>query len=194
MVYNPFKIHNFEKNIEKQNLIQNYKINKNYRLIISVVGRIEIDKGIETIIKIAKILPDAIFLLIGNNLYKGTLPENIKIINYIDDIDRVIAGSDLLLSASLKEGFGRSVVEAMLVETPVVATNIPSYIEISTNKKYLNLVEINSPSSFVKKINEVIEEIDKKREKYIAARKFAENKFSLGEHITRIENIYESLI
>ncbi len=193
IVYNPFQIQSFEKNNEKQNIIKNYNINKNYKLIISVVGRIEIDKGIETIIKIAKMIPDAMFLIIGNNLYKGSFPENTKIINFIDDVERVIAGCDLLLSASLKEGFGRSVVEAMLVETPVVAANIPSYNEISTSKKYLNLVENNSPKYFVNKINQVIEEIDVKRENYISARIFAENKFSLSEHISRMENIYESL-
>ena len=41
-----------------------------------------------------------------------------------DDVPEIMAQADVLLVPSAEEPFGRTVVEAMAVETPVVATNI----------------------------------------------------------------------
>lgn len=49
----------------------------------------------------------------------------VEFLGYREDIPRILAGSDVAVLTSLKEGMPRAVLEAMAMELPVVATRVP---------------------------------------------------------------------
>ncbi|ASM35115.1 glycosyltransferase [Campylobacter sputorum subsp. bubulus] len=106
--------------------------------IISCVGRITNLKNIETIIKALKFLPNAKLLVVGGVhkkrqkyfeflkvlVCKLDLEKKVIFTGSISKIAEIYALSDVVVSASIKpESFGRSVAEAISLNTPVVASN-----------------------------------------------------------------------
>lgn len=75
------------------------------------------------------------------------LPKKLNIENSIvflgrtpdEDLPSLLSGAVAYISASLEEGFGLPLVEAMLCEIPVIASDIPPYKEIG--KEYLVYVD-----------------------------------------------------
>lgn len=110
--------------------------------IVSCVGRISATKNIETLIKAVKILQEDyknIKLLVVGGVHKNRknyFEKLLKICNELEvkdfviftgslnNIQEIYKLSDVVVSPSIKpESFGRSVAEAIAINTPVVASN-----------------------------------------------------------------------
>ncbi|MBE3021415.1 glycosyltransferase family 4 protein [Campylobacter sp. 7477a] len=118
------------------------KFNIESELVISVVGRITQIKNIETILKATALLKQnfsSVCLIVAggahpkkeeyfNKLKALTkelgLDKNVKFLGSISEVAKIYKLSDVVVSATLKpESFGRSVAEAIALNTPVVASN-----------------------------------------------------------------------
>tara|TARA_B100001059_G_C17827407_1_gene582276 strand:+ start:817 stop:1866 length:1050 start_codon:yes stop_codon:yes gene_type:complete len=190
LIYNPFIEIKLNKKESQCNLRLELKFNNNP--IVGYVGRLEKDKGIEMFHKISKKMREVNFVVYGDGKVNINFPKNVRIVKFTDDIEKKIEGLDLLISTSLKEGFGRTLVEAMLVKTPVIATKIDAHREISSEENFISLVEINNVKEFIDKINFIL--TDQSNLSYLEkARKYAVRKFGIDEHVRKIERIYDSL-
>ena len=58
------------------------------------------------------------------------LEDRVEFLGYRDDMPELIAGSDVCVLPSLKEGLPRAVIEAMAMARPVVATRVPGTREV----------------------------------------------------------------
>ncbi|MGH1599922.1 glycosyltransferase family 4 protein [Campylobacter majalis] len=131
--FNPLKLPS------KEELRSKYSL-KN-ELVISCVGRITQGKNIETLLKSAVILKQklSIKILIAGGVHPKKkeyfqrlkalkdelgLSDEVQFLGSVGDVAGVYKLSDVVVSASLKpESFGRSVAEALALNTPVVASN-----------------------------------------------------------------------
>lgn len=129
------------KNIDKS-FIKNFKdkFHLNDKFIATTVGRITQLKDLETFIKavalVQKEKPDTVGLIVGGvrkdkqsyfedlqNLTKS-LKANVIFTGSQSNVAEIYALSDVVVSSSKKpESFGRSVAEAIALNTPVIATN-----------------------------------------------------------------------
>jgi len=162
--------------IIKDNNNINELINKNSKDILSIgmMSRIEVYKGhidlVQGFSKLPKSVKDKFkvyFIGEGSeeeikNLKKIILSENIEkyfvFTGYINLDSTLIASKlDLLLSLTRTyEGFGLSIVEAMSVGTPVMATNVGAVSEyLNTNNS--TLVEASNISQITKELNNFVE-------------------------------------
>lgn len=99
--------------------------------------RLTHEKGKDRMIKFAKMLDDAeipYLWTIFTNDTKVIDNPNIIYIKPRLDIINYIANSDYLVQLSDNEGFCYSVVESLLVGTPVIVTNCPVFKEIGLNE------------------------------------------------------------
>jgi len=158
------------------NAIDISSINKNeerrFEKQIIFAGRLSIEKGIETLIEIAKALPEKINLLI-----LGAGPEEQKIkdistsqknIHFLGKCDKdqtvsLIRGSDILIQPSLQEAISSTILEAMACETAVIASDVGGNRELITNHKNGILLEPKNTELFIKSINELFENSEKRQ-------------------------------
>ena len=78
-----------------------------------------------------------------------------------DNLTCFYSGADLYVSASLYEGFGLPLLEAMACGTPVVALKTPSLEEIIGDAGYV--VEKNSPEEFADAVYNILSDVNKQR-------------------------------
>lgn len=102
------------------------------------VGRLSREKNVEAVVELARRIPGATFLVVGDGPEAGRLREKakeVKNIVFTGGVSRRIAlkyikGSDVLVLPSLMEGLSTVVLEAMAMKTPVVASNVGGNVEL----------------------------------------------------------------
>ena len=109
-------------------------------------------------------------------------------------IEPWIAGMDVLVAPSVREGFGRTLVEAMLCGTPVVAADDGGHREIIEHGRTGLLVEPDNPIAFADAVGGLLEEPEVAHAIAAAAKEEALAKYSVEAHVARIQSIYESLL
>lgn len=141
--FNPKRIDN--------TFIETFKndFNLHQMCVVSTVGRITQLKDLETFIEAIAILKDKLphvvglivggvredkqnyFTLLQNLVESLHVKESIRFCGSSDNVAEIYALSDVVVSSSKKpESFGRSVAEAIALNTPVVATNHGGVLDI----------------------------------------------------------------
>ncbi len=106
------------------------------------VGRLSKEKNVEALVEAANRLPNVKFVIVGDGpeLFKlKKLSKHLQNIVFTGAVSHdkalgYIAGSDVLVLPSLAEGLSTTVLEAMALKTPVVATSVGGNTELLENR------------------------------------------------------------
>jgi glycosyltransferase involved in cell wall biosynthesis len=174
--------------------------------VISVIGRLHSSKNHDDLLKATRTLverwPDLQVLVVGDGPLeeeiKGRIDElglelNVRLLGYMEDVREVLAASDLMVLPSEHEAFGRAVVEAMLMEKPVVATNVGGLPELITPETGL-LVPTGCPDELGDAIKSVIIDRNRGIEMGIRGRERAVALFSLDRYVEQMKQVFEELL
>ena len=157
------------------NIDKNYKqtkVNKNKKVIITFVGRLEIRKGIKVLKKILDFFESYknikfIFCGFTNEQFEKIIKkkyENLQCLGFIDTVDEVLFSSDIFILPSLHEGLPYGILEAMLLNNIIIANNVDGINEIIINDFNGILIENNDPKKYINAINNYIDnKIDYKK-------------------------------
>jgi len=151
-------------------LFNNPKMNNDINNIVKVVsvGRFVWEKGYDNAIKVIKNMQQKykieLTLIGGGKLYKqykeliGT-NRNIKLIEDIPQKDLVtyLNNADIYIQPSLSEGMPRTILEAMAIRLPIIASNVGAIEGIIKNKENGLLIKPDSIKELEKAIEELIE-------------------------------------
>lgn len=108
-------------------------------------------------------------------------------------IEEWIAGMDLLMATSEREGFGRSLVEAMALGTPVIAAGAAGHLEIIDHERTGLLVSPNDADAFAAAAHRILADSRLASRLTKAARAHAIDRYSLQRHADLITSIYDRL-
>jgi glycosyltransferase involved in cell wall biosynthesis len=108
-------------------------------------------------------------------------------------IEPYIAACDVLISTAENEGLGRTLIEAMLLETPVVATADGGHREIITDGVNGRLVPLGNTDAMLQAIDEVINNPGTTEKMVGHAKESAMSKYSLTSHVNEMLHLYKSL-
>ncbi len=176
-------------------LRKKYSISNNKK-IISLIGRLDPEKGqIETIQAIKMLKEkrqDFHVLIVGedtknnpgtkeilkNLITENKLEEFVTLAGFSTKVNRIMASSDLILVPSKAETFGRIIIEAMASGTPIIATNGGGVPDIITHKVDGLLVPNNKPESLYKGLLEALEQPELLKNVRKKALQKAHNKYS----------------
>ena len=122
-----------------QSIVEKYDLEaKNYILYI---GRIEPKKNILNMIEAYKIAAADTprnddfpkFVIVGRKLMDLPEVSGIKLLDYIEEDEKwaLLAGAKMFLFTTMYEGFGLPILEAQVVDTPVITSNTASNPEIA---------------------------------------------------------------
>jgi glycosyltransferase involved in cell wall biosynthesis len=108
------------------------------KVTIGWIARVTGVKNPLRALEIAKLFPDAQFLIAGGgdllDQVKAQAPKNTKVLGWADAA-KLFAASDIILSTSENEGMPIALIEAQLASKPVVATNVGGVAEVVINNK-----------------------------------------------------------
>ena len=127
---------------------------ENASYIIGFVGRIVPIKGIDIIIRameiVLKIFPNVVLLFVGsgnqleyykNMVREKKLSKNIIFTGFQTNAKEIMQIFDVLVFPSIKESFPNTILEAMFVKVPVIASNVDGISEIIEDNKTGILIE-----------------------------------------------------
>jgi len=150
-----------------------WNISQNTKLVHPAVGLLQglniwgKTRELITLEKVLKELPNVTFYLAGDGIFKNQIiPRLDKFDNFVwlgnlkypDEVSNFLSEVDIFLLLSGLEGFGQSVLEAMLMKRPVIATNTGGIPEIVKNQKTGFLVKPNDHNEIIKYIEKLLNE------------------------------------
>jgi len=121
------------------------------------------------------------------------ISDSIKLMGFRRPIDRYMVGVDVNLVPAISEPFGRTLIESMMLGTPIIATNHGGNPEAITDGKTGFLVEPENPEAFVEPIHALLTDRELWQRISAAARHDALSRFSVEYHVDSITRIYKSL-
>ncbi|OPX29281.1 MAG: hypothetical protein B1H08_04235 [Candidatus Omnitrophica bacterium 4484_171] len=125
-------------------------------------------------------------------VHRYSLNYHIKFIGYRSDIDKILSKANLLVMPSVvKESFGRVIIEAFAIGTPVVATGIGAVLEIIEDRKNGFLVNPRDADDLSNTILNVLKNPSMVERVVANARKKAEEYYSLDKCLMDTQKVYK---
>jgi len=213
VIYNGLELDKFDSSRGSNNSFRQKLGIDGKTFLIGQVARIVPAKGqhilIRAMAEVVKTCPDAKALIVGDAKSEATysylaelekqvaefqLKDNVMFAGYVENIVELYASLDLVVLPSLAEPFGRSLIEAMAMGKPVVATRAGGAVEVVENEVTGLVVETDGVAGLASAILKI------KADKALAAkfgengRKRVERLFDIQENVQKIEQIYRDIL
>jgi glycosyltransferase involved in cell wall biosynthesis len=177
---------------------------------ICVVANINAQKRIDTAINIISSLNDSTnyyfklkvfgekreptFSSIEQLIIEKNVINEVEFMGVKSPIEPWILKCDILLATAENEGLGRSVLEAMFLGIPVVASNSGGHTEIIINNLTGLLVDLEDVNGYKNAIIELITNINLKNKIIKNAKDFALKNYNVESHVIDIVDIYNQIL
>ncbi len=180
-------------------------------ILVGIVGRIIPKKGqdifIQAIPEIIKVYSNVKFVIVGEDTTQnGDFIDHLKkmvreikqekkvyFVGFKEDIQEIFKALDILVVPSRTEAFGRVVIEAMAVGTPVVATSVGGIIDIIEDGFNGAMVPVNNPKTIAHAVISLIADRIYYQKISQNGRKTVEKYYTIGSHINAVKKLYASL-
>ncbi len=209
LVWNPFCIdHVFDKQVARESLHDKYGVPMG-RFLVGYVGRLvdykKLDFLLDCLSRVNEVGGVKIhFIAIGDGKKDYTDRIRRKAVDlgmagqatftrFVNNPEQMIAGLDLLVAASSVDAFGRSLVEAMLQRTPVLAASAGGHVEIIEDGETGCLFIPDDCCDFTKKLCCLLGDIDLRHKLVAKAYDQACGRYSAKAHAEHITSIYKQL-
>jgi len=175
-------------------------------VVIGAIGRLEPQKRFDLLIRACAALRErhpAICLVIAGD---GSLREELagqaahmlpgacRLLGHCDDIGAVHHASDLFVQSSDYEGTSNAVLEAMALETPVVATSAGGTAEIVEHGVHGLVVPCGDVEALTAAIERALVDGGQTMKRVIRARLRVETTLSFDARMAAVEQIYRELV
>src|SRR6056297_1916615 len=199
VIHNGIDTNNLKKE-QKEKLLKDLDIYQEAKneFVLGFIGRITEQKGLKYLIKAMRELEDVFLIIIGEGKKKKQLKKQVKGLDLSEKVffagykqngKKYMNTFDLFVLPSLWEGMPNVVLEAMLQEIPIIASNVGD-IELLLEEKYL----FNPKKTREKedKILEIKNLTNKDRQKLIKQnQEKVSSKFSIGKMIEKYGDLYK---
>jgi glycosyltransferase involved in cell wall biosynthesis len=208
LIYNPFDINlKGDREIFKGQLKDKFSVNDN-SIIIGYLGRVKPYKNIDFLIEVFNKFKNSnskeSFLIIagkGEVEYIQSLEyqvkqlgieKNVIFTGFIKDTSSFLSALDVLVAPSTVDAFGRSLVEAFLQKTLVIAARFGGHMEIIEHLKTGYLYEDGNKIDFIKGLSWLLDNRSKIIDNIHNAK--YEERFSSENHVNKIIDLYHKAL
>jgi glycosyltransferase involved in cell wall biosynthesis len=173
---------------------------------IVMPARFQAPKDHETLIKALKPLKDLNWelQLLGDGTEtldrvkklanESGLTDKIVFGGYVEDMEKYLAESDLCILISHSEGFPLSILEAMSLNLPIIASNVGGIPEQVIDGYNGYLIPRNDVETLTEKIKLFMNHPNLRREMGNNSRNFYEKEFKLDKMVDRTLAVYQSIL
>lgn len=176
-------------------------------LLVCAVGRLSPEKGQGFLLvafrEVIAAVPEARLVLVGEGPLRSRLQaqvtrcglsEHVIFAGYRDDVEAIIAASDLLVMPSLREGFGDPVIEAMALRRPVIASRVGGIVEIVRDGETGLLVPPGDPGALARSVINLLREPQARERMGLRGQQVALRKFSVERLADGLARLYKELV
>ncbi len=176
--------------------------------VVGILASLTVPKGHDTLLRavasLAPRYPGLRLAIVGDGPRRADLEAQATALGlggravffgYRRDVADFLAAFDLLVSASRdNEGCSNSILEAMLLGVPVVATDVGGNRELVHHGETGFLVPVGDPESLALAIEETLANPDRARTVAARAREMAARRFGLARMVRAYEDLYLELL
>lgn len=179
-------------------------------VVVAFVGNLTAQKRPETFIaaaaRLAATFPRPVaFVLLGADL-EGRQPsleeqarlhgiaDRVHFLGFRHPVERWIAGCDLLIAPGFADAFGRTLVEAMAVGTPVIASASGGHSEIISDGATGVLVSVDDAAAFARAADALLRSPSTARQMADRAAQEVVPRYSISRHATAVTQLYAELL
>ena len=172
--------------------------------VVGTVGNLFAVKGQTYLLRackaVASAFPDFVLLVAGEGEEWGPLEKeasdlglaaNVRFLGFRDDVPSLLQAMDVFVLPSLSEGLPLSILEALALQKPVVATNVGGIPEILQDGVTGYLVSPRNPESLAEKILLLLRDPQIAANMGRAGRKRVEDAFGLDRMVREYQSLYE---
>ena len=116
--------------------------------------------------------------------------KNIYLIEFIPNAVDYLKAFNIFVLPSTKEGLPYTIIEAMIAEIPIIATNVGGIPEMIENNIDGILIKSKNSQIFAEKILYIIKNSEKAKQMAQKAKQKAEKEFTLEKMLLQTKNIY----
>lgn len=205
VIYNAVDLEEFDGFQMKSSIREEFNIGKEI-ILLGCIGRIEERKGQEYLIHAMKHVDNAKLMIIGKEdegyfkrikeiIERHGLSDRIIFTGHRKDIASILKEIDVLVFPTISgEGFSRVVLEAMAAGKPVIATDDAGNPEAVIDGVTGYIVPVKDPMALADRINELIEDKEKRGEMGSAGRKRVEEFFTIEKNVKKIQDLYLDIL
>jgi len=182
------------------------------RYAITFIGQIYPRKGlnflIDALVKIKDEFPDVMLRIVGRDptddqeyleayrkqLNSLELTAQVEWLGYCEDVSNILSQTDVFVLPALEEPFGRVLIEAMAMQVPVVATKVGGIPEIVVDGVTGFLVPPSDADALADRVIRLLHDEQLRDEFGLRGRKIVEERFSLDQHVTAVEEVYNQVM
>lgn len=174
--------------------------------VIGAVGRLEPQKDfprlIEAFSRLSPAMPRARLVIAGDGSLRSELQALIesrglqavcRLLGHVDDVPMLHHAVDLYVQSSTYEGTPNAVLEAMALESPIVATDAGGTAELVRDGREGLIVPCVDTDALVHALRAAMNDMAATRERVAAARRRVETELSFETRMRHVEGIYDEL-
>ena len=172
------------------------------RPVLSTVGRLEEQKGHETLLRaLLKVTKPVELRIAGTGskqkfiektIQKLGLADRVRLVGDVENMPAYLGDCDLFVFPSRWEGQGIALLEAAAMGLPIVASNVGGIPEVVRDGESARLVPPDDLEALATAINWMLDHQDEAARMGVAARQAAE-RFSLDRMVAEYSALYEEL-
>lgn len=171
--------------------------------IVTFVGRLAAQKDPMILLRAFQSVPKGTLLLVGDGglkpqiesyIHRHGLSNRVKICGVRNDIPQVLAASDVFALPSRWEGLPFTVIEAMMVGLPVVASRVGGVPELVEDGVTGLIVPPKDPEALAKALNTLLSDHDLRHQMGEAGRQKAMREFTLERMLRETQSVYDGVL
>ena len=193
IIYNGLNLNKFKfKDRARKEIRDKYNIKDNETVVI-YTGQANKQKQTEKLLEITKIYPKFIFFIVGPKVEElldfGTISKNVIVTGPIySNLEDYLSAADIFILPSKFEGLSNSLLEALSVGLPVIATPVGEAKYIIDHKKNGILSKVRN---FPVWLDELVKNNIMRNSIKNKTRKIVENKFNWSQNARKMSKLFK---
>lgn len=173
-------------------------------LVLANVGRQEYQKGhtvlLAAMARLVAERPDLVLLQAGRQgrataaveavHRRSGLGRAVRLLGHRDDVPELLAAADVFVFPSRYEGLGGSLIEAMALGMPIVASDLPAIREVVEEGGNAVLVPPGDAGALASSVSALLDDEDRRRRFGSRSRAIFEARFTLQRSVDRMADLY----
>jgi glycosyltransferase involved in cell wall biosynthesis len=176
-------------------------------VVIGAVGRLEREKNFAMLVsafaRVRREAPAAVLVIAGGGSQRDELErqsralglsrEHVRLLGLIDNVALLHHALDIFVQSSDDEGTPNVVLEAMALQTPIVATDAGGTAEVARHGLEALIIGKGNEDALVDAVLDILRNPSAARARMAAARARVENELSFELRTRRIEAMYDAV-